>query len=249
MDVRASPAARSGKPCPGASLPFDPTLTGGATNIQAGAFSPFTLTISRLPGEQNLQSVEGHLPPGLLGILPNIELCPEPEANEGKCGPNSLIGETTVGVGVGGNPYTVHGGKFFLTGPYNGRGGCTAGEPGCARFGIRSRSPRRPARSTWRTPRPTIPRATACSSGPRSKSTLHRGADDRLEPAGHPGCDPDDHRRHPAGNPARQRDHDPPDFQFNPTNCNKMEVTGTIHSSEGGPTRSACRSRSPTAPR
>ena len=24
------------------------------------------------------------------------------------------------------------------------------------------------------------------------------------------------------------------DFQFNPTSCNKMEVTGTIHSSVGG---------------
>ena len=75
----------NGGPCPGASLPFSPLLTGGALNLNAGAFSPFTLTMSRQDGEQDLQSVEAHLPPGLLGILSNVELCPEPQANEGKC--------------------------------------------------------------------------------------------------------------------------------------------------------------------
>ena len=46
------------------------------------------------------------------------------------------IGETTIGVGVGNQPFTVTGGKFFLTGPYNGSGSCTVGEAGCAPFGI-----------------------------------------------------------------------------------------------------------------
>ena len=105
-------------------------------NLNAGAFSPFTLTMNRSDGEQNLQSVEAHLPPGLSGILSNIELCHEPQANLGECGPNSLIGETTVSVGVGGDPYTVTGGKFYLTGPYNGTSGCTVGQAGCAPFGI-----------------------------------------------------------------------------------------------------------------
>ena len=58
-------------------------VTGGATNIQAGAFSPLTLTMNRKDGEQNMQSVEAQLPPGLLGVLSNIELCPEPQANQG----------------------------------------------------------------------------------------------------------------------------------------------------------------------
>ena len=106
-----------GGPCPGAQLPFAPTVNGGATNIQAGAFSPLTVTFSRKDGEQNLKSVEAKLPPGLSGVLSNIELCPEPQAGEGKCGPNSLIGESTISVGVGGDPYTVSGGKFYLTGP------------------------------------------------------------------------------------------------------------------------------------
>ena len=126
----------NGGPCPGASLPFSPSLTGGALNLNAGAFSPFTATMSRKDGEQNLQSLEVHLPPGLSGVLTGVELCPEPQANEGKCGPNSLIGETTVSVGVGGDPYSVSGGKFYLTGPYNGSGACTVGQSGCAPFGI-----------------------------------------------------------------------------------------------------------------
>ncbi len=97
-------------------------------SVNAGWFSPFTATMSRLSGEQNMQSLEVHLPPGLSAILSNVELCPEPQANEGKCGPNSLIGETTVSVGVGGEPFTVGGGKFYLTGSYNGMSGCTVGQ-------------------------------------------------------------------------------------------------------------------------
>ena len=46
---------------------IQPVVTGGATNIQAGAFSPFTLTMNRKDGEQNLQSVEAHLPAGCVG--------------------------------------------------------------------------------------------------------------------------------------------------------------------------------------
>jgi hypothetical protein len=64
---------------------------------------------------------------GLSGTLSNIELCPEPQANEP---PSSLIGETTVSVGVGGHPFTVTGGKDYLTVPYNRSSGCTIGTPG-----------------------------------------------------------------------------------------------------------------------
>ena len=110
-----------GGPCPAASLPFSPSLTGGALNLQAGAFSPFTLTMTRKDGEQNLQSVEAHLPPGLSGILANVELCPEPQADLGECGPNSLIGETTVSVGVGGDPVYGHGRQVLPHRPLSGR--------------------------------------------------------------------------------------------------------------------------------
>jgi hypothetical protein len=125
-----------GGACPGSSLPFAPSLTAGTTSNQAGAFSPFTTTVSREDGNQPLQAIALATPEGLSGLLAGVELCQEPYADEGLCGPNSQIGETTVSVGVGGHPYTVTGGKVYITGPFNGSGGCTVGTPGCAPFGL-----------------------------------------------------------------------------------------------------------------
>jgi hypothetical protein len=108
-----------GSPCAN-PLPFSPSLTAGSTNIQTGAFSPFTMTMSRGDGQQNLQAVQLHMPPGLLGTLSSVKLCGEAEANAGTCGPESLIGETIVSVGLGGTPFSVRGGRVYITGPYNG---------------------------------------------------------------------------------------------------------------------------------
>ncbi len=95
-------------------------MTAGSTNIQAGAFSPFTMTMSREDGQQNLKSIELHMPPGLSGVLSGVPLCGEAQANAGTCPAASLIGETTVSVGLGGNPFTVKGGKVYLTEKYEG---------------------------------------------------------------------------------------------------------------------------------
>jgi hypothetical protein len=216
-----------GGACPGASLPFSPSLTGGALNLQAGAFSPFTLTMTRKDGEQNLQSVEAHLPPGLSGILSNIELCPEPQADLGECGPNSLIGETTVSVGVGGDPYTVTGGKFYLTGPYQG-----------APFGITFEVPAKagPYDLERNSANPAGEDACDCVivRGKIEVNPLTAALTVTSNPPGTPYAIPTSIEGIPLEiqhiNAITTRG----DFQFNPTNCNKMEVTGTIHSSEGG---------------
>jgi hypothetical protein len=107
-----------GSPCT-ATQPFSPQLVSGTVSNQAGAFTPFSLTFDRSDGEQNLARIQVTLPPGLLGTLSGVALCGEPQARQGTCGPESLIGHVTVGVGAGSNPYYVAG-KAFLTGSYNG---------------------------------------------------------------------------------------------------------------------------------
>jgi hypothetical protein len=112
----------NGGPCtyPGQALPFSPSLTGGSMNINAGSFTPLTTTIGRGDGQQDMQSVTLHFPPGLSGLLSNVKLCPEAQANAGTCGPESLIGETTVSAGVGSDPVSVKGGRVYITEKYHG---------------------------------------------------------------------------------------------------------------------------------
>jgi hypothetical protein len=112
-----------GGPC---STPgFAPTFTAGTTSNQAGGFSPFTLTMGRGDGEQNLGGISTVLPPGLTGELSNVPLCGEPQAREGTCPASSEIGHVTTGVGAGPFPLFVPGpgtpvDPVYLTGPYKG---------------------------------------------------------------------------------------------------------------------------------
>ena len=99
---------------------FSPSATSGMVNNQAGAFSPFVLTASRTDGEQDLSRVSATTPPGLLAILKGVERCPEPQASQGTCGANSLIGHASALAGAGSHPFYEQGGQVFLTGPYRG---------------------------------------------------------------------------------------------------------------------------------
>jgi hypothetical protein len=227
----------NGSACPGQGLPFSPSLAGGATNINAGAFSPFTLTMSRRDGEQNMQSVEAHLPPGLSGVLSNIELCPEPQADLGECPAGSLIGESTVSVGVGGDPFSVSGGRFYLTGPYNGSGACTVGEAGCAPFGVTFEVPAKAGpfdlRRNSANPAGEDPCDCVVVRGKIEINPETAALTIVSDPPGSPYAIPTSIEGIPLEiqhvNAITTRS----DFQFNPTSCNKMAVTGTIYSSEG----------------
>ncbi len=101
---------------------FAPSFTAGTTNPQAGAFSPFTLTIGRHDGEQDLSGVQVTMPPGLLGRIAGLAQCPEAAANAGTCGsvaPGSRVGSATAAAGSGSTPYWQSG-SVYLTGPYDG---------------------------------------------------------------------------------------------------------------------------------
>ncbi len=208
FDITSGP---NGAPC-ASPLPFVPSLTAGTTSIQAGGFSPFTMTMSREDGNQNLQSILLHMPPGLLGTLSSVKLCGEPQADEGTCGPESLIGETTVSVGLGGNPYTVTGGKVYITGPYNGApyglsiiNPAKAGPFDLGEVIVRAKIEVDPTTAAL-----TI---TTDQSGPYAIPHILDGIPLQIKHV--------------------NVDINRANFTFNPTNCDKLAITGTLGSSEG----------------
>jgi hypothetical protein len=113
---RSSFAVSSG--CPTGA--FNPTTAAGTTSNQAGAYSPLVQTFSRRDGEPELERVAERIPPGLLASITHVTECPEPRASKGECGPESQIGEASVEVGAGPDPFVVTGGKVYFTGPYEG---------------------------------------------------------------------------------------------------------------------------------
>lgn len=215
----------NGSPCPGASLSFSPSLGAGTTNINAGAFTPLTTTIGREDGNQDLQSVQLHMPAGLEGLLTSVKLCPEAQANEGTCGPESQIGETTVSAGVGSDPVTVKGGKVYLTEKYAGASfglsivnPVKAGPfdlehdtaspnnvPACDCIVVRAKIEVDP-----HTAQLTI---TTDHEGPHAIPTVIDGIPVQIKKV----------------NVTVNREH----FTFNPTSCGPMSITGILNGQEG----------------
>ena len=200
-----------GKPC-SAPLPFAPSLTAGTTSIQAGGFSPFTMTMSREDGNQNLRAIQLHMPPGLLGTLSSVKLCDEADANAGTCGAESLIGETIVSVGLGGDPYSVTGGKVYITGPYRGApyglsivNPAKAGPFDLGKVIVRAKIEVDPETAAL-----TI---TTDDEGPYEIPQMIDGIPLEI--------------KHVSVDINR------PDFTFNATNCSPLAITGTLHSTEG----------------
>jgi hypothetical protein len=200
---------------PGQALPFSPSLSSGTPNNNAGAFSDLTTTLNREDGQQHIQQVTLHYPAGLSGILSGVELCGEAQANAGTCGPGSEIGETIVSVGLGDDPFTVTGGKVYLTGPYDG-----------APFGLSIENPAKAGPFDLQEGRPVVVRAkievnpitaaltvTTDASGEHAIPTIIDGIPLQI--------------KHVNVNITR------PGFTFNPTSCNKAEVTGSVSSAEG----------------
>jgi hypothetical protein len=180
------------------------------------------MTMSREDGQQNLQAISLHMPPGLSGLLAGVELCQEPQADQGLCGPNSLIGETTVSVGLGGDPFSVKGGRVYITGPYAGapfglsivnpaKAGpfdlenTPASHPACDCVVVRAKIEVDPI-----TAQLTV---TSDNSGPYKIPTIIEGIPLEIKHV----------------NVTINRS----GFTFNPTDCNPMQITGSLSSTEG----------------
>ncbi|HEY2766701.1 MAG TPA: hypothetical protein VGI76_00480 [Solirubrobacteraceae bacterium] len=196
-----------GGPCPSGGSSFAPSFRAGTTNIQAGAFSPFTLAFFRNDGEQQLGELQVKTPPGLLGTLSNVPLCPEPQASTGDCSAASQIGGMIVGAGAGATPVYVHGGKIYLTGSYKGSQfglsivqEATAGPFDLGRVVVRGQITVDPHTASL-----TI------SSDPLPTSLQGIPLDLRVVSV----------------------TIDKPNFTFNPTDCNPMQITGTLTSGQG----------------
>jgi hypothetical protein len=98
---------------------FAPSFQAGTVNPTGGAFSPFAVRINRPDRQQYMSGLTIEMPPGLIGKLKGIPLCPDGQANAGTCGIESRIGTATVGAGPGANPFFIDG-SVSLTGPYKG---------------------------------------------------------------------------------------------------------------------------------
>ena len=99
-------------------LPFAPSQSTQDSTPRAGAYTAYTFNLSRADGQQYLQKVATTLPAGLVGAIPSVPLCGEPQAVAGSCPASSQIGTATVSSGAG-DPYPFSG-PVYLTGPFDG---------------------------------------------------------------------------------------------------------------------------------
>jgi hypothetical protein len=209
----------SGCPSP---QPFEPSFVAGSTNSQAGAFTPFTLTIGVPQADSALQTVSNmQLPEGLAALLGSVPLCPEPQAEEGTCGEESMIGISSASSGLGSDPYTLPG-KVYLTGPYDG-----------APFGLSAVTPAKAGPFNLGT---VVVRSSISVNEYTAAATINTEAarfinykGESSEFAGLP--------EFVEGVPSQIKQLnvtvDRPDFEFNPTNCSPMSVTATLKGATG----------------
>jgi hypothetical protein len=189
---------------------FAPSFTAGSTNLQAGAYTQFVASFSRGDADQELAGLSVSLPPGLLANVGSVPLCPDADANAGTCPESSRVGSVDAGAGPGPNPLFVPGGAY-LTGPYKG-----------APYGLVVEVP--------------------AIAGPLNLGVVHVRQALYIDPRDAHVTDVSDPfptmlQYQGQGIPIRLRRVDVrldrPGFTFNPTNCSKLEIAGTLRSTGG----------------
>jgi hypothetical protein len=108
-------------PITGCPMPIPFLLSQSTQNSSpnAGAYTSYTFNLNREDGQQYLSQLQTVLPSGLVGAIPSVPLCGEPQAQAGTCASASEIGKATVNLGSGSEPYAFTG-PVYLTGPYGG---------------------------------------------------------------------------------------------------------------------------------
>jgi hypothetical protein len=112
----STPFTTTGCPSP---LPFSLSQSTKNQPTTAAGYTSYDFALSRSDGQQYVSKVQTTLPEGLVGAIPSVTLCQEPQASLGSCPSASQIGTATVSAGAGPEPFTFSG-PVFMTGPYNG---------------------------------------------------------------------------------------------------------------------------------
>ncbi len=196
-------------------LRFAPAVKAGASVHQAGALSPFTLTLGHPDADQPLESVDLRLPPGISALISQVTQCSEAQALANACPPGSVVGHVTAVAGLGGEPVTL-GGVVYLTGALK----ATASH-GAAPFGLLA--------------------VTRAAVGPFDLGSISVFSTLSIDPAtAAVTVQSEPIPKLVRGVPAQlkelqvtvERPGDAP-FQFNPTNCDPMAIAGTLRGYEG----------------
>ncbi len=196
-----------GGACP-AGVPFAPRLTAGAGTAIAGAFSPFTLNVSRQDGEADISTISAQLPAGVIAQLAGVPRCEVPQlvVSLTSCPATTAVGSVSVVAGAGSEPLQLTG-TAYLTGP-----------DGHAPFGLALVVPVDAGPWTLET---IVLRAQLLVNPTTMALTI---ATDPLPQV-------------LDGIPLRLRTVDVAinraHFMFNPTHCQPQSVTATLQSSEG----------------
>jgi hypothetical protein len=119
----------------GCTQGFAPAFSAGTTEKQAGAYSPFALTIGREDGSQRLGLIDVTTPPGFLGNIAGVTICPSSdieaaerlegpgdgaiERADPSCPAGSDVGTVTATAGPGPDSISATG-QEYLAGPYKG---------------------------------------------------------------------------------------------------------------------------------
>jgi hypothetical protein len=194
--------------------PLNPGLIAGTVTPNAGKFSSFTLNLSRKDREQFIKGIQVHTPPGLLGVLSNVPLCGQPQAEDpaayGECPQASKIGTTRVASGAGSHPFEIEG-SIYLTEAYDGAPfglsivtHAVAGPFNLGLVVVRARIDVDPENSTL-----TV---TTDETGPHAVPQIVFGVPLRLQRV--------------------TVNIDRPDFMFNPTNCKAQRIDAAISGSQ-----------------